>query len=300
MTPFFSRFARTLAALPLAAVLFACASLPARAEPPMWVIKDSDSTIYLFGTVHILRPQTQWRTPRIDAALAESKELWMEILTPSDEEMAQVMGPLLLSKGLSLDKPLSARMTAEDRASLERAIRVAKLPADTAQSIEMMQPWMVAAVLETSAMTADGFENAAGVEEVLEASARREGDSIKALETIELQLNVFANLPEADQMAFLRDVLENIGDLEETDRIIDAWARGDLGPMEQEAIAMKRDAPVLHEAIATRRNENWAVQIEQMLKGSGTSFIAVGAGHFAGPDNVLERLRARGINAERY
>lgn len=266
----------------------------------MWVVKDADSTIYLFGTVHILRPETRWRTPRIDAAMAESTELWLELVIPGEAEMARVMAPLLLSRGLSLDRPLSTRMTPRDKANLERAIGIAQLPADTVEMIELMQPWMVAALLDTGAMAAGGFESSAGVEQVLTEIARREGDALKALESVEFQMGLFADLPEADQMAYLREVLETIGDLEKADRMIEAWARGDLGPIEREASAMKREAPRLHEVLVTRRNEAWAGQIETLLRGSGISFIAVGAGHFAGPDNVLEKLKARGITAERY
>ena len=62
-----------------------CASLSptpaARAAdgPAMWVIRDEDSTIYLFGTVHVMKADTPWRTPRIAAALASADELVLEI-----------------------------------------------------------------------------------------------------------------------------------------------------------------------------------------------------------------------------
>jgi uncharacterized protein YbaP (TraB family) len=54
------------------------------------------------------------------------------------------------------------------------------------------------------------------------------------------------------------------------------------------------------DALLKNRNENWAGQIETMLRGSGTHFIAVGAGHLVGPDSVQERLKLRGIQATRY
>ena len=32
-------------------------------KPALWVVRDADSTIYLFGTVHLLRPETVWNSP---------------------------------------------------------------------------------------------------------------------------------------------------------------------------------------------------------------------------------------------
>ena len=53
-------------------------ALPAKAEPAMWVIRDNDSTVYLIGTLHLLRHETEWNTAKVEKTLTESTELWLE------------------------------------------------------------------------------------------------------------------------------------------------------------------------------------------------------------------------------
>ena len=82
-----SRFRHALQAGVGAIALLAGAS-PAFAEPPMWVIEDEDSTLYLFGTVHLLDPNTEWRTERVMGALDEATEVWFEVPMPATMEEA--------------------------------------------------------------------------------------------------------------------------------------------------------------------------------------------------------------------
>jgi hypothetical protein len=58
---------------------------------------------------------------------------------------------------------------------------------------------------------------------------------------------------------------------------------------------MQSDTPALYEALLVRRNTDWANQIQTMMEGSGTIFIAVGAAHLAGEDSVQEILEDRGL-----
>src|SRR5690348_3659995 len=100
--------ARLAAAVAAAALCFAA---PALAEPAMWVVKDADSTIYLFGSVHLLKPGLDWQSPKLTAALKSAQEVWFEIADPSDQQkMIAELLPALLQKGVSLDKPLSSRL----------------------------------------------------------------------------------------------------------------------------------------------------------------------------------------------
>ena len=48
---------------------------PARADPPMWVVRDADSELVLFGSVHLLPPGLAWRTAALDAALGRAEEI---------------------------------------------------------------------------------------------------------------------------------------------------------------------------------------------------------------------------------
>jgi uncharacterized protein len=275
------------------------AAQPAVAEPAMWVVKDKDSTVYLLGTVHILKPETQWRTPKIDAAIAESKELWLELPGLTDEEMMAVMMPLVAQHGLSPDKPLSSRLTPEEYKSLQDAAKLAGLPIDM---LAIARPWFAAVGISTSAMTRAGYDPKSGVEEKLKAIFGERSIKAQGFETPEQQMKVFTSMTEEEEMAFLRATLLDYDQAPvELDRMVADWTSGDLSDLGKMLVEeVKNVSPALYEELLTKRNANWVVKIEEMLRGSGTAFIAVGAGHLIGPDSVQVQLKAKGIEAQRH
>jgi uncharacterized protein YbaP (TraB family) len=272
---------------------------PAFAEPAIWAIKDKDSTIYLFGTVHILKPETQWRTPKIDAAIAESKELWLELPGLTDQEMAAVLMPLVAQHGLSPAKPLSTRLTPEEYKSLQDAAKLAGLPIDM---LAIARPWFAAVGISTSAITRAGYDPKSGVEEKLKTIFGERNIKARGFETPEQQIKVFTSMTEEEEMAFLRATLQDYDQAPvELDKMVADWVSGDtadLGTMLVEEL--KSVSPALYDELLTKRNANWVTKIEEMLKGAGTAFVAVGAGHLIGPDSVQVQLKAKGIEAKRH
>jgi uncharacterized protein len=275
------------------------AAQPAIAQPAMWVVKDKDSTLYLLGTVHVLKPETQWRTPKIDAAITDSKELWLELPGMSDEEMMAVLMPLVQQFGLSPTKPLSTRLTPEEFASLQEAAKLAEMPMSM---LNISRPWFAAVGISASAFVRAGYDADSGVEDRLEAIFGERAIKAQGLETAEQQMRIFATMTEEEELALLRSTLQDYDQAPvELDKMVAEWAKGDtenLGKMLVDE--MKSVSPALYDEILTKRNANWAVKIEEMLKGSGTVFIAVGAGHLIGPDSVQVQLKARGIEATRF
>lgn len=289
-----------------AAVLFAAIALSlatpslAKAEPAMWVIKDADSTIYLFGSVHILKPDLAWETARMKAALASASEVWFEIPNPSEQEklVGEIL-PTLLQKGLSLDKPLSSRLSA---AEFVKVSDKAKAFGIDVNSLNLMRPWLAAVILSTAPMQKQGYAAQSGVEVTLEVQARDAGETIKNFETVQQQLAFFADLSDDVQLAYLKSVLDDRDDGGKgVDNLIAAWAKGDLRALEKGAVDEARaESPALYDALIVQRNTNWADQIIERLKGSGVSFIAVGAGHLVGPDSLQAQLKKKGVVAKRY
>jgi uncharacterized protein YbaP (TraB family) len=283
------------AALGLGLAWSVLAPAAAQAEPAMWVVKDADSTIYLFGTVHLLKTDVVWNTPKVRAAMAASQELWLEIL---DDEDAAKLAPLVQQLGVDTQRPLSSKLNAAQKAKLAK---VAAKYGMTPAQLEPLRPWMVALTFSVLPLQKAGWDPNAGVDKLLRAQAVKEGDRLRAFETAEQQMRFFADLPEARQIEYLELVLDDADQgVALMDRLAKAYAAGDpetIGALL--SAEMKADAPQLYEVLLTRRNIAWADQIKTMLAGKGTHFIAVGAGHLAGPDSVQVQLARRGIKAER-
>ena len=283
---------RGIAAL---AAILALGATPAAAEPALWVLKDHDSTIYLFGTVHYLKPDTQWRSAKIDKALAESAELVLEVAGLEDPSR---VGPIMRSYGIDTGRTLSSKLTPKERARLAEAARTIGIPTER---MEPMRPWLAALTLMTAPALKAGYDPRSGVENVLTAEAKLAGKPISGLETAEQQIRFFADMPEATQIALLEATLDDVEDAAtQLDRMVDGWARGDDRALEREAIdELKRDYPALYEVAVTRRNRAWADQLKTKLAGSGVSFVAVGGAHLVGPDSVIVELEKRGLKARR-
>jgi uncharacterized protein YbaP (TraB family) len=265
------------------------------AGPALWVIRDADSTLYLFGTVHVLRPTTAWGSARVDAAFDSASEVYLEITNPDDQ--AAVI-PLVQQYGLSLDRPLSSRLTAAELADLDAAARSMNT---TAAQFEPMKPWLVALTLSVAPLVKAGYDPQSGVELILRARAVAAGKPVKGLETIDEQIRILAGLSDDTQVAFLRSTLDAFDNATvELDGLVTAWAAGNVVKIKELGIDDLRDeSEEVYDALLVNRNTNWAGQIQGLLEGSGTTFIAVGAAHLAGDDSVQAILAKRGVEVER-
>lgn len=264
-------------------------------KPALWVVRDADSTIYLFGTVHLLRPETVWNSPVVNRAFDSADQIWFEIENPDDQAAAM---PLIQRYGIDMETPLSSRLNAEEQGQLNT---MAEAMGMSGPMLEPMRPWLAALTLSIAPLTKAGYDPESGVELVLRARALEAGKPIDGLETIEEQLQILAGMSEDAQMAFLRSVLSDYENATvELDRLVDAWAIGDVETLEAIGVTqMRAEGEEFYQTLLVKRNANWAGQIDTMMDGEGVIFIAVGAAHLAGDDSVQALLEQRGYTVER-
>ncbi len=261
--------------------------------PALWVVRDADSTIYLFGTVHLLRPGTAWGSDKVDAAFDSASEVWFEIADPDDQ--AALM-PVIQQFGVSQEGPLSSRLSAEEKVDLDRAVRA--MGADPAQ-IDPMRPWFAALMIGMTPLAEAGFDPGQGVEMNLRSRALAAGKAIKGFETVAQQMLGLARMSDAGQLIYLRHTLARYDRaVLDLDRAVAGWAAGDLDAMAEYAHENGRAiSEETHQIFLARRNADWADQIETLLAGSGVAFIAVGAAHLGGDDSVQALLARKGVTA---
>lgn len=273
----------------------AAAAAPIQGEgPALWLIKDADSTLYLFGSVHVLRPTTGWASPRVNAAFDSASDIWFEITNPEDQA---AMMPLIQQYGLSPQTPLSSRLTPEEVAQLDVA---AKTIGASAAQLDPLKPWLAALSLSVAPLVKAGYDPQSGVELALKARAQAAGKRLHGFETLEKQVGMLATLPDDVQLEFLRETLKDFDEaVEMLDSMVEAWAKGDVQALDRIVVEeMKTDAPELYKVLLVDRNTDWANQIQTLLQGSGTAFIAVGAAHLTGDDSVQSILQSRGVAVE--
>lgn len=280
---------------PLAAQAAAppAAALP-DADPALWMVRDDDTTIYLFGTFHMLdgRP---WFNDEVRSAFDASDELVIEAIQSSDPTAA-----LAQTVEFARDirrRPLSQRLTPQDNERLTRALADMNLPVTTAAPID---PWYAAISITVAAVQRAGLIGTNGPENVLSAAARARNMPIGQLESFEAQLRMLDSIPEDLQLIQLRSTLDELARLQDILRpALAAWSSGDVDALDRVLNDAESSDPRLRRIFLADRNANWVRWIRERMARPGTVFIAVGAGHLAGHDSVQVLLAQQGIRAER-
>lgn len=279
------------ALLAAAAAFAALTATPAAAEPAVWTIRDADSTIVLFGSVHLLPEGLKWRPQALDVALARADDIWFETPTEGNETAVLARRHGVLPVGESL----SAKLTPKGR---ERFERLAGQYGLSPAALDGVKPWLADLTFSIAALVADGAVADAGVERTLAAAAPTA--QRRYFETPEEQIGFLAGAPERDQLLSLEETLRQLDEEPAMfSELIRAWVLGDQQALERLGVTpIRKLSPALYERLLAGRNRRWAEAIAARLDGSGDTVIVVGAGHLTGPDSVPALLRARGVKVE--
>ena len=278
------------ALLGLAAVVVAGS---AQALPPVWVVRDADSEIVLFGSVHILPRGLAWQPPALMRALAAADDLWFEI--PVDGATDSETGRIATEAGvLAPDQSLFKLIGPKDAAQLAR---VGVLYGVSPAVLDRLQPWLAEIALAGGAYRKAGADAASGVERTISGAARPDADR-HAFETPAEQIAILSQAPRSEQIASLRQTMEEMETKpDQFAALVKAWVDGDVAALDREAIAeMRKAAPTLFKSLVTDRNIRWTKALDDRMKGHGRTVVVVGVGHLIGPDGVPARLRALGYS----
>lgn len=285
------------------ALLCACfVGSPVLAEPAaagnarhsLWVIQGKQNSVYLLGSIHVLRKSDYPLPAALDRAYREAEVLYMEIdMDDIDqgEAVAFTLGRGMLPLDRSLDQVLG-----EKRAALARA-RAKEVGLDLG-FFNRFEPWVAAIAVIQAQIMKLGLDPQIGIEKHFERLATADGKEIRGLETLAEQLGFFDGLSLERQADFLMLSLEDAGSMEEDiDLLVSAWRKGEVAVLERVLTEEFHDFPDLYELLIASRNRNWAGQIGELLDDQDDYLVVVGALHLVGEDSVLEILRRRGSPA---
>lgn len=275
----------------------ACAQTHAAQGPALFAVRDADSTMYLYGTVHVRPRGADWGDARVRAALDESSEVWTElIMSPEADAQAQQLAMQL--GAAEPGRPLSSWLTPEENEKLNTVTARLGMPAG---ALEGLKPWLAGLTLTVVPLVQAGFDPESGVDRSIDAYADAAGKTMRAFETPEQQLGFLAGLSPDLQRQMLSEAIAETGNVVGMiTQMSQAWETGDVAALERAVIDETRsDYPELYETIFVARNNAWMEVIEQELTGAGVDFVAVGAGHVIGDDGLVAQLRARGYRVDR-
>lgn len=247
------------------------AQAPTNAVPAIFVVRDADTTVYIFGTFHALDGKSEWFNDQVKDAFEKSDELVLETLVPERP-----------APGLPGAQPLTQL----------RSLSVAPSAS-----------FLASARMAINAGRSQGMQVNNGADMVLRRTAEAEGKQVEGLETLESQLAMFDRMPpspiapaasaNANPAPAMNSLTKSMTEMQS------AWKRGDQTVFVRVLGQLERASPETYRMMFIERNARWADWIRARMQTPGTVFVAVGAGHLAGKDSILVRLAQLGIPSAR-
>lgn len=278
---------------------------PEQAAPPtaaardtisLWKVTNAENTVYLMGSLHLLKPEDYPLDDRYQGAYDGADTVVFEtdlaaLETP--EFMTSMLVQAVYTDGRMLKTELPDDLYAELAATLS-GMNVAM------DQLEMLRPWFLSLTLTTLHMLQMGYDPTLGIDQHFYERAKTDDKNLGALETPDYQVGLLASFGELDQEALLRETLQELTQLEGIlEDIREAWRSGDLAALDLLNQSM-RDFPALYKTLVTDRNRNWADRISSYLLEGEHCLVIVGAAHMPGDEGLLSLLRARGYEVSRY
>lgn len=266
-------------------------------HPALFAVRDADSTLYLFGTVHVRPPGEDWGSAEVRNAIDGSDEVWTEIeISPESDVRAQ--GLMRQLSAAPQGHPLSSWLDADQKARLGELVARLGVPGSY---LEALQPWAAGLTLTLIPIIQAGFDPQSGVDRAVDAYAEAHGKRLRAFETIEDQIGFLAGLsPDLQRQMLLEAIDEAELGPPMLAQLSRAWEQGDIEQIDHLVVEDTRESyPELYDVLFQRRNALWLTTLTHELEGSGVDFVAVGAGHLVGEDGLIAQLEARGFQVER-
>lgn len=262
----------------------------------LWRVQSGDRSLYILGSVHMLPESAYPLDPVIEKTFNEAEKVVFELNLDSVANMSGAMSLLkrgTYQNGRTLEKSISK----ETFEALKTRLKETGIPL---AMVSRFEPWMVAMLLTATDMRGSGYSDAHGIDMYFHGKARETGKEVKGLETLDFQVDLFDNLPEEAQEAFLKQTLEmsSAGDSGMLDSMVAAWKSGDVERLEKIAATSMTDTSELSRNLLQKRNLNWIPEIEKFIASESKYFVIVGALHLVGESGVIELLRRKGYEVE--
>jgi uncharacterized protein YbaP (TraB family) len=278
-----------------AALLSAALVVPVIAKPAMWVVRDGDTEVTLYGTIHFMVAGVDWMSPAVAARLAAADALVVE--GPSAEDPAVVAEAAEALALLPQPKPLAERLSSGKFAAMQAWAGEYGL---SLEPFDRMDSWAAALNLMQLCLASIGSSGDWGVDTEIVARAREANKPIIKLETVREQIGVMDSLPEADQVKMFEGMIDDCGNISAKNaQLLDLWMAGDPDEIERVNAVEIKGQERLQQAMTFDRNRRFADWIAAAMQKPGKPFVAIGVGHYGGEQGVLALLKAKGLTVER-
>tara|TARA_R110002096_G_scaffold114712_5_gene248710 strand:- start:4110 stop:5000 length:891 start_codon:yes stop_codon:yes gene_type:complete len=259
----------------------------------LWQVAGQQNSVFLLGSIHLLREQDYPLPSAIDAAYADADVLIMEVDMDDIDPLATQAA--FTRYGMSHDGTTLRDLMGD--AMYSDALLAAEAIDIPLDMLSKTEPWYAAMTVEMMMLNRIGFNPSLGVEMHMMQKATRDGKRIDGFETIEEQLQFLDDMSLQAQRDMLIATLEESAGIETMmDEIIAAWRHGDTNTLANDMLSDLEQHEELNKAIVTDRNARWVGHIEELLDDEIDYLIIVGALHLVGPQGVPLQLEKIGYD----
>jgi uncharacterized protein YbaP (TraB family) len=261
------------------------------AASPVWKIQAGDNTLFLAGTIHILRADDFPLPAALDKAYRKSQRLVFETdigQTQSAEFGRRLMLALRLPPDQTLDQTLSA-------VTLNKLRRHMQQNGMNFEALKHFKPSMIAMSLTLNELNRLGVGET-GVDVFYFGRAKKDQKPASDLETPQQQLEFLVLMGQGAEEEMILQTLDEIDSLKsEFPQMIESWKDGDMAQMEKQFVEpMKQQFETMYQQLLVKRNQAWMPQIEAFLQTPETEMVLVGSAHLLGSDGLLIQLEKAG------
>ena len=265
------------------------------ASPALWKVRSGASTVYIFGSLHILPPSFEWRTPTINSAIAASDIFVFEV--PVDDEATERQKAFIVKNGL-LPRGASLRKVI-NRIEFDTYSRILLGAGLKPEHFTRYRPWLAAVVVGLAYVHRRDLTMLDGVDDQIIEQAEAQGKELRYLESIEDQMKLLVMGDDLAQVRALKRQLVSLPkSVGHTQELVDTWARGDA---EHFAAMIEQDFAGHVEAqdlLISNRNRAWVPRVAELLQSGKTAMVTVGAAHIGGPKGLISLLCGEGHEVE--
>jgi uncharacterized protein YbaP (TraB family) len=267
-------------------------------SPAIWKASDADTSVYLFGTIHLLKEDVKWETAAFENIFNDASAIYLE--ADVGPEAQAKLGPIVQKHAFFQDGQTLSDVLGDQKEIVEAGAKTLGLPYER---LDGVKPWFVGVQFGVKQIVDAGYQPGAGVEAVITAKAKSEGKTMRYFESAEEQLTILSSFPMDGQVRFLTRTAKDISEkgANQLDQLVRVWQAGDVAGIEAVGLQdMVLSTPEAYQKIIVNRNANWTVQLKELMDSeAGTFLVAVGALHLAGDDSVVHMLRAEGVEVVR-
>jgi uncharacterized protein len=264
------------------------------AQSSVWKVQKEGYTLYLAGTIHLLRSQDYPLPKAYEIAFKDTSVVAFETDISALEDPATAM---LMLKAFQSKHNLASSLSPKTFKRLDLACQ------DMGINIEhfnTFNPAMLLISLMKEKLHALGVD-AQGVDEYYYQKALNHNKKVLALESIEAQISYLAQMGVGEEEAFVNYSLDELINIE-TDYLtmLSAWRSGDEAKLQSQFVdKMQKDSPQMAKLLLDRRNSDWLPQLEQYLSTKERELVLVGAAHLVGNNGLLHSLEKLGCKIEK-